>query len=350
MIVQSTNYNFHIDYFYSEKLKKDIFINVEYGKLTVEYFDSKLILNFDFYIAQKFFLPTDAINVTLQLPSQEISNVIAIRSTDAIDSSINLVDKENISIFKARAIIDTTSDSFFQNNYINCMIPIKCYFKVNANSLTNNKVQLNRNYFWQFISEINSQVIDFNFDYSNFYYFSNFNENENKLKFSYEISIDSLNNVLIKEQNVLFVLPKIKNNNLPIKKLFNLNTTTNDYFFIKNIKINIEIQNDKETIFIKKNLLENFKFKNFFEFNFNYEIYFDSYNNKYDLQKGSNGIKFNTKAKIKYQINFDLINSSRVVNCLVENNINWENELINDVRILQNNEIKFNNYEVIYEK
>lgn len=320
-------------------------IDIKYASCDVSYLESKIILNFVFYVANNLNLPSDALRLNLELPSQQISNILMIPSKDAINIDNPKVDKGLCQIYKSRVIIDTLGDEYFASIIATKDILMNCYFSLDSSSLESNQVEVDKNIFATFIDEIHSLKISFVLKYENFFIV---NIGIHSIKHVNSLVIDSDFNTHLNFDEIQFYLPEFESTNVPLVNLFSIKTNSSAKIFLDNFYISIDYF-DKG---IKKNLAfkmkDNYQFFENFNFHMNYELFYDYSLNEYKYRFGKNGINFNEDNLISYQLYFDLtINGSKKKYQLNKNFI-WSSKAINQINITSEQK-ELTNYETIFE-
>ncbi|MEG0991699.1 MAG: hypothetical protein RSE26_00595 [Malacoplasma sp.] len=345
MIYQNSSF-FYIKELINYKISANRFIDVKYANCNIEYFESKLIFNYDFYIANNFNLPSDALRLTMEMPSQQITKILLIPSNDSVNINHNLVDNSKTKIFKSKIIVDISDDNYFRNLVEQKNVPINLRFNIDSDSLTNNQINVDQQHFSTLVSEISDLSLNMNFTHTNFV---NVIRNTEINHFS-NIKIDTDKKEILNSNNLIIDFPEYSNNiGTPIKKLLWIKMNNSKKIELQNINIVLNYSDKNGEKELSIDLMKNIIFSNEIFIDSNYELLYNENKKEYYFNLGDGGIKFLFKTKVSMKIYFDLIIDNKTNRYFFENNFIWKTQLVEKISI-ENKKEEFTIYRTIYEQ
>lgn len=337
---------FYINELINYTLSKNKFIDIKYAECNIQYFETKIIFDYSIYIANNFNLPSDSLRLAMNMPSQQISQILLIPSHQTIDINHALIDKNKTKIFKSKVIVDISDDNYFSNLSQQKNIPIKLNFSLDSDSLTNNQINVDHKNFANFISEMNELSLNMEFTHVNFI---NIKDAKEINHFSnIKINTDFLQT--INNNSLTIDFPNFSSTiGIPIKKLLWIKIANNKRVELHNFNVVINYSDKNGSKEISANLMKNIIFYNEIFIDSNYELIYDQKKKEYFFQLGDGGIKFLFETKVNMKIYFSLIIDNKENKYFLENDFIWNTLLFNKINV-ENFTQELTNFKTIYEQ
>ena len=311
--------NYYINTFTTNKdpynTRSNLYVDIRYGELNINFNENKIFLNFNIHIAGNFNIPVGSIMAKAVMPGQNVSQISLYKQNTKIPSNFQYGFPDASQVYSATIILDINEDQFLTNN-INSMFLINLYFDLNVSQfdkISEDEISVQK--ISNFINDLKNinLIFDVNLYQKNSYDLTEtFVSNVNQIKSIWISSQVKQLNETIKYgsqsnsyNNFQIIVPNYNNCNESFFDLLSIKKTNNTTLKVEIISFKVGYYKDNQ-LFETNNISDleenNVVTANFYNYSLKKHQLVKKDNNLYQLDLGTNGIFFDQNISGYYLI------------------------------------------------
>lgn len=316
------------------------------GDIDVTFNEKKMNFYIEVYVANNFFLPNDFLKGSLNLPSQEITDISFINTYKRPNPVVGKNWPSTTYIYSANVTIDLTEDNYL-GSLDNKSIQMDLNFTCDSTSLNKDNADIDAQTFQEFISELENSSLKFIFNLKNSVLINK--DTTDYFEYTYNLKSDRTQSAT--GASITFKLPNYSNRNLYIYDLFEIaDITSNSNFDIEVDKLTVNYSKDGKREEVSTDLYDDTSFQNNFKYTLDdYEMYWDPQSNEPTFQNGTNGINFPFDTYGYYKIGFYITYMNRSIYYEITNEFTYKISSNFSINVENTNDELVSNYKTIYE-